>query len=242
MQICAKVDAVHRPHQHAQPRRDRQTRGERDRWTVTAGPSGAGFGTALRRRRALSASYSRCLSSAAHASATGGAESGVWAAPAEGEGAAGRHQLDAALSGCSAPGCAPLYCRLGRPLRLPGLHLASRSRPTAQQRAGRGWARRARPSRLEGGTEPLSVRGIIGVLVGRGRRGAPRSGAASGGHQQGALGLGRRHRRHARFGALVGALAVMSCRDVRVRAGLLCHRTDAMATVVGPNVHLPRGG
>jgi hypothetical protein len=231
VQICAKVDAVHRPHQHAQPRRDRQTRGERDRWTVTAGPSGAGFGTALRRRRALSASYSRCLSSAAHASATGGAESGVWAAPAEGEGAAGRHQLDAALSGCSAPGCAPLYCRLGRPLRLPGLHLASRSRPTAQQRAGRGWARRARPSRLEGGTEPLSVRGIIGVLVGRGRRGAPRSGAAGGGRQQGALGLDRQHRRHVRFGALVGASAVMSCGDGSSRAGLLCGRTDAMATV-----------
>ena len=108
LQICAKMDAVHRPQQHAQPRRDRQTSGERDRWTVTAGPSGAGFGTALRCRRALSASYSRYLSSATHASATGGAESGVWAAPAEGEGAAGRHQLDAALSGRSAPGCAPL--------------------------------------------------------------------------------------------------------------------------------------
>ena len=77
LQICAKMDAVHRPHQHAQPRRDRKTRGERDRWTVTAGPSGAGFGTALRCRRALSATYSRYLSSAAHASATGGVESGV---------------------------------------------------------------------------------------------------------------------------------------------------------------------
>ena len=101
-------NAGDRPHPHAQPRRDRQTSGERDRWTVTAGPSGAGFGTALRCHRALSASYSRYLSSATHASATGGAESGVWAAPAEGEGAAGRHQLDAALSGRSAPGCAPL--------------------------------------------------------------------------------------------------------------------------------------
>ena len=108
VQICAKMDAVHRLQQHAQPRRDRQTRGKRDRWTVTAGPSGAGFETALRCRRALSASYARYLSSAAHASATGGAGSGVWAAPMEGEGAAGRHQLDAALSGCSAPGCAPL--------------------------------------------------------------------------------------------------------------------------------------
>ena len=225
-------NAGDRPHPHAQPRRDRQTSGERDRWTVTAGPSGAGFGTALRRRRALSASYSRCLSSAAHASATGGAESGVWAAPAEGEGAAGRHQLDAALSGRSAPVCAPLYCRLGRPLHLPGVHLASRSGPTARQPAGRRWARRARPSRLEGGTEPLSVRGIVGVLVGGGRRGAPRSGAASGGRQQGALGLDRQHRRHVRFGALVGASAVMSCGDGSSRAGLLCGRTDAMATVV----------
>ena len=125
VQICAKMDAVHRPQQHAQPQRDRQTKGERDRWTVMAGPSGAGFGTALRRRRALSASYSRYLSSAAHASATGGAESGVWATPTQGEGAAGRHQLDAALSGRSAPGCTPLYCSLGRPLRLPGVHLAS---------------------------------------------------------------------------------------------------------------------
>ena len=108
VQICAKMDAVHRPQQHAQPRRDRQTSGERDRWTVTAGPSGAGFGTALRCRHALSTSSSQYLSSAAHSSATGGAESGVWAAPAEGEGAAGRHQLDVALSGRSAPGCASL--------------------------------------------------------------------------------------------------------------------------------------
>ena len=102
------ADAGDRPQQHEQPRRDTQTRGERDRWTVTAGPSGAGFKTALQCRRALSTSSSQYLSSAAHASATGGAESGVWAAPAEGEGAAGRHQLDAALSGRSAPGCAPL--------------------------------------------------------------------------------------------------------------------------------------
>ena len=83
---------------------------------------------------------------------------------------------------------------------------------------------------MEGGTEPLSVRGIIGVLVGRGRRGAPRSGAAGGGRQQGALGLDRQHRRHVRFGALVGASAVMSCGDGSSRAGLLCDRTNTMAT------------
>ena len=52
------ADAGDRPQQHTQPRRDRQTKGERDRWTVTAGPSGAGFKTALQCRRALSTSSS----------------------------------------------------------------------------------------------------------------------------------------------------------------------------------------
>ena len=155
------ADAGDRPQQHAQPRRDRQTRGERDRRTVTAGPSGAGFGTALRCRRALSTSYSQYLSSAAHASATGGAESGVWAAPAEGEGAAGRHQLDAALSGRSAPE--------GRPRCLPPRPHARAAAPA--RRARRGHPRQRHAPRVPrgapglGAQPPWPARALINRLL-----------------------------------------------------------------------------